>query len=68
MNEQSAIIIYTTEDGATNLQVKMENETVWLSTSQMAELFNREESNIRRHMMVRTVGSALPTILWWHLR
>ena len=31
MNGQSSIIIYTTEDGSTNLQVKMENETVWLT-------------------------------------
>ena len=49
--QESSIIIYTTEDGNTNLQVKMENETVWLSTSQMAELFSREESNIRRHII-----------------
>ena len=49
--QESSIIIYTTEDGSTNLQVKMENETVWLSTSQMAELFSREESNIRRHIV-----------------
>ena len=51
MDKQSSIIIYTTEDGYINLHVKMENETVWLSTSQMAELFNREESNIRRHII-----------------
>lgn len=49
--QESSIIIYTTEDGNTNLLVKMENETVWLSTSQMAELFSREESNIRRHII-----------------
>lgn len=49
--QESSIVIYTTEDGSTNLQVKMENETVWLSTSQMAELFSREESNIRRHIV-----------------
>lgn len=49
--QESSIIIYTTEDGSTNLQVKMENETMWLSTSQMAELFCREESNIRRHII-----------------
>lgn len=49
--QESSIIIYTTEDGSTNLQVKMENETVWLTQSQMAELFCREESNIRRHII-----------------
>ena len=49
--QESSIIIYTTEDGSTILQVKMENETVWLTQSQMAELFCREESNIRRHII-----------------
>lgn len=51
MDKQSSIIIYTREDGSTNLQVKLENETVWLSTSQMAELFGREVSNIRRYIV-----------------
>ena len=50
-NNKSAIEIFTSEDGATQLQVKLENETVWLSTHQMAMLFNREESNIRRHVI-----------------
>ena len=45
------IIIYQTEDGQTRVDVRMENETVWLSTSQMAMLFEREESNIRRHVI-----------------
>ena len=44
------IIIYQSEDGKTQLDVKLEGETVWLSTRQMAELFNKEESNIRRHV------------------
>lgn len=47
---ESSIIIYTTEDGSTNLQVKMENETVWLSQSQMAELFGRDRTVIARHI------------------
>lgn len=50
MEKQSSIIIYTTEDGSTNLQVKMENETVWLSTSQMAELFGRDRTVITKHI------------------
>ena len=45
------IIIYQTEDGQTQIDVRMENETVWLSASQMASLFDREESNIRRHII-----------------
>ena len=49
MNNQ--IIIYQTEDGQTKVDVRIENETVWLTTSQMAMLFEREESNIRRHVI-----------------
>ena len=49
--EQNKIIIYQTEDGQTQIDVRMENETVWLSTGQMAILFDREESNIRRHII-----------------
>ena len=45
------IIIYQTEDGQIRVDVRMENETVWLTTSQMAMLFEREESNVRRHVI-----------------
>ena len=45
------IIIYQAEDGQIQVDVRMENETVWLTTSQMAMLFEREESNIRRHVI-----------------
>ena len=48
--QEASIIIYTTEDGSTNLQVKMENETVWLTQSQMAELFQKDQSVIARHI------------------
>ena len=51
MNEQNQILIYQTEDGQTQVDVRMENETVWLTTNQMAMLFDREESNIRRHVI-----------------
>ena len=47
----SSVILYTTEDGKTQLDVKLENETVWLSVNQMSALFSREESNIRRHIL-----------------
>ena len=50
-NKQNQIVIYQTEDGQTQIDVRLEKETVWLSTSQMALLFNREESNIRRHII-----------------
>ena len=36
------IIIYQTEDGQTQIDVRMENETVWLTQAQMAELFQKD--------------------------
>mgnify|MGYP005608988381 CR=1 FL=1 len=39
MNEQNQILIYQTEDGQTQVDVRMENETVWLTQAQMAFLF-----------------------------
>ena len=44
------LIIYQTEDGLTKIDVRMENETVWLSLDQMAELFQRDKSTISRHI------------------
>ena len=49
-NINDKIIIYQTDDGQTAIDVRLENETVWLNTRQMAMLFDREESNIRRHV------------------
>ena len=51
MSENNQIIIYQTENGQAQVDVRMENDTVWLTTSQMATLFEREESNIRRHVI-----------------
>jgi hypothetical protein len=50
MNNQSEIIIYQTEDGQTKIDVRMENETVWLSLDKMAELFQRDKSTVSRHI------------------
>lgn len=47
---QTGLIIYQTEDGKTKIDVHMENETVWLSLDQMAELFQRDKSTISRHI------------------
>ncbi|MEY8357268.1 virulence RhuM family protein [Lachnospiraceae bacterium 54-53] len=44
------IIIYQTEDGLTKINVNMQNETVWLSLEQMADLFQRDKSTISRHI------------------
>lgn len=51
MENRGEIIIYQTADGQTRLEVKMEQETVWLSAAQMAMLFDKEESNVRRHII-----------------
>ena len=51
MNQNDQIIIYQTADNQTQIDVRLENETVWLTTNQMAMLFGREESNIRRHVI-----------------
>ena len=45
------VVLYTAPDGTTQLDVKLENETVWLSVSQMSALFDKEASNIRRHVL-----------------
>ena len=44
------IIIYQTDDGQTRVDVRMENETVWLTANQMAMLFERDEKTIRKHI------------------
>lgn len=48
--EENKIIIYQTEDGQTQIDVRMENETVWLTANRMAELFQRDEKTIRKHI------------------
>ena len=50
MNENNQIIIYQTEDGQTQVDVRMENETVWLTQAQMAYLFDKDQSVIARHI------------------
>lgn len=44
------ILIYQTEDGQTVLDVKLENDTVWLTQSQLCDLFERDKSVISRHI------------------
>ncbi len=50
MSEKNQIIIYKSIDGLSELSVHLEDETVWLSIDQMAELFNRDKSTISRHI------------------
>ena len=44
------IIIYQTADGQTAIDVKLENETIWLSLNQISTLFSRDKSVISRHL------------------
>ncbi len=48
--EENKIVIYQTEDGQTQIDVRLENETVWLTHSQMAELFEKTPQNITMHI------------------
>ena len=48
--EEDKIIIYQTADGEASIDVKLENETVWLSQAQMAVLFDRDRTVIGRHI------------------
>ncbi len=47
---ESSFLFYTTEDGKTRIQVKMQDETVWLTQDQMAELFDKAKSSINEHI------------------
>lgn len=49
-DQHSQLILYQTEDGETQIQVVMQDETVWLTQKEMAELFQRDQSVISRHI------------------
>lgn len=51
MTNEKEIVLFETEDKRITFPVEVKDETVWLSVSQMAQLFDREESNIRRHVL-----------------
>ena len=48
--EENKIIIYQSEDGQTQIDVRLENETVWLTQAQMADLFQKTPQNITMHI------------------
>ena len=50
VENKTNLIMYTTEDGVTKIQATFDNDTVWLSIDQMAELFQRDKSTISRHI------------------
>ena len=49
-NPSGEIILYQTEDGRTRLEVRLENETVWLTQKLMAELFQKDVRTINEHL------------------
>lgn len=50
MDEQKRIIIYTDESGSTKIDVKLEDETLWLTQAQMCELYQTSKSNVSEHI------------------
>lgn len=48
--DKGQIVLFQTEDGHTKLEVQLQDETVWLTIDQMAELFQRNRSTISRHI------------------
>ncbi|HBI86987.1 MULTISPECIES: virulence RhuM family protein [Sphingobacterium] len=50
MEPQSNLLIYQSEDGVTRIETRLENETVWLTQAQMADLFQKERSVITKHI------------------
>ncbi len=48
--KQDKIVIYQTEDGKTKIDVRLENETVWLTQAQMAQLFKSSRTNVLEHI------------------
>jgi len=49
-DNENQILMYQTEDGETRIEVNMDDETVWLTQAQMAELFQRDRSVISKHI------------------
>ena len=47
---ENEILIYQTEDGQTKIDVKLEDETVWLTQAQLCELYQTSKSNISEHI------------------
>lgn len=50
MENYGEILIYQSDDGLTNVEVKIQDETVWLTQQQMAELFQTSRTNVVEHV------------------
>ena len=50
MNNQSEMVFYQSDDGRIRLETRLENETLWMTQSQMAELFQTTQQNVSLHI------------------
>lgn len=50
MDSNGEIIIYQTDDGSTHIDVKMEDETIWLTQAQLVQLYQTSKSNVSEHI------------------
>ena len=62
MKPKSELILYQTEDNRTRIEVRLENETVWLTQNQMAELFQTSIPNVSMYIRNIFNDSELPRI------
>jgi hypothetical protein len=51
MDKKGEIILYKTEDGKNQLDVRLEDETIWLNQKQIAELFGKDYKTISKHII-----------------
>ena len=79
--EENKMIIYTSIDGQTKIDVRLEDETLWLTQARMCELYQTSKSNVSEHIKhifeegeldeesvvrkFRTTASDGASLLWW---
>ena len=51
MDNKGEVIIYQTDEGLTHIDLRMEDETVWLTQAQLCELFQSSKANVSEHIM-----------------
>ena len=57
MENRSEIILYQTTDGATKIDVRLEDETVWLNQNQLETLFQTDRTSIVKHIKNMSLGT-----------
>lgn len=60
--DNGQIILFQTQGGETKIEVRLSNETVWLTADQMAELFQRDRSTISRHTVSAMGNSGIERV------